>query len=125
MFTHAVVDQAGKLLRLAAGGDVPVGAGQSLIELATEADCWPEVPAGHTATVASGQIQSVDLRSTAEQAAAARSLRDALLTACDWTQLADVPAATRDAWAPYRQALREVPQQAGFPQAIEWPAAPI
>lgn len=53
-----------------------------------------------------------------------RAQRDALLTASDWTQLADVPAATRTAWAPYRQALRDVPTQAGFPGAVTWPKAP-
>lgn len=28
------------------------------------------------------------------------------------------------AWAQYRQALRDLPQQAGFPLAIQWPIAP-
>lgn len=53
-----------------------------------------------------------------------RMRRDALLLECDWTQLPDVPAATRARWAAYRQALREVPSQAGFPDAIEWPVPP-
>lgn len=30
----------------------------------------------------------------------------------------------KDAWAVYRQALLDVPQQAGFPQTIDWPQAP-
>jgi len=51
--------------------------------------------------------------------------RDQLLAACDWTQLADCPLdeADRIAWANYRQGLRDVPQQAGFPGAVEWPEA--
>lgn len=56
--------------------------------------------------------------------AEARALRAAKLTACDWTQLLDVPEATRAAWAEYRQALRDVTTQAGYPQAVEWPAEP-
>jgi len=28
------------------------------------------------------------------------------------------------AWATYRQALRDVPQQAGFPSDINWPTTP-
>jgi hypothetical protein len=54
----------------------------------------------------------------------ARALRDALLAQTDWTQAADVPQATKDKWAPYRQALRDVPQQPGFFENIQWPAKP-
>jgi hypothetical protein len=53
-----------------------------------------------------------------------RQQRDALLAATDWTQTVDVPQATKDKWAPYRQALRDVPQQAGFPDNIQWPSKP-
>lgn len=60
-------------------------------------------------------------------AATARRKRDSLLRSSDWTQAADFPygQATQAAWAAYRQALREVPQQAGFPSTIEWPSAPV
>lgn len=54
-----------------------------------------------------------------------RQERDALLAATDWTQAVDVPQATKDKWAPYRQALRDVPQQAGFPENIQWPDKPV
>jgi hypothetical protein len=37
-----------------------------------------------------------------------RSLRNSLLRDCDWTQLADAPV-DREAWAAYRQALRDFP----------------
>jgi len=57
-------------------------------------------------------------------AAAARSRRNGLLAQTDWTQAADVPQATKDLWAPYRQALRDVPQQSGFPTEIVWPVKP-
>ncbi len=57
-------------------------------------------------------------------AAAARSKRDSLLAQTDWTQAADVPQATKDLWSPYRQALRDVPQQSGFPIEIVWPVKP-
>jgi hypothetical protein len=61
-----------------------------------------------------------------ELAAVARAERDALLAACDWTQLPDAPLtdAQRATWAAYRQALRDVPQQPGFP-AADWPVAPL
>lgn len=53
-----------------------------------------------------------------------RAKRDTLLLACDWTQLTDVPMATKAAWAVYRQALRDITLQPEFPVAVEWPVAP-
>jgi len=41
----------------------------------------------------------------------------------DWTQVADAPV-NQAAWATYRQALRDVPTQAGFPWDIQWPTKP-
>jgi hypothetical protein len=57
------------------------------------------------------------------QANAVRVARNNLLKDSDWTQLADSPA-DKTAWATYRQALRDVTQQAGFPQTITWPDSP-
>ena len=59
-------------------------------------------------------------------AAQARTLRNNLLRSCDWTQIADSPLSVTDkaAWATYRQALRDVPDQIGFPSSISWPTAP-
>jgi len=56
-------------------------------------------------------------------AAGARSQRDALLSQSDWTQVPDAPV-DQQAWADYRQALRDLPQQAGFPTEITWPVKP-
>lgn len=41
--------------------------------------------------------------------------RDHLLSQTDWTQLPDVPQQTKALWGAYRQTLRDIPQQAGFP----------
>jgi hypothetical protein len=59
-----------------------------------------------------------------EVAAIVRANRDARLTACDWSQLADAPSALRESWAVYRQALRDLPEKPGFPHRVEWPASP-
>lgn len=53
-----------------------------------------------------------------------RLQRDSLLKDSDWTQLPDAPNDTKTAWATYRQALRDLPQQSGFPNNITWPTAP-
>ena len=49
--------------------------------------------------------------------------RNALLANSDWTQLADVPltAEMKAQWATYRQALRDITDQSGFPDQINWP----
>ena len=57
------------------------------------------------------------------QAQNIRESRNGKLTATDWTQLAD-SAADKEAWATYRQALRDVPTQSGFPWEVTWPTQP-
>jgi hypothetical protein len=52
-----------------------------------------------------------------------RQQRNELLSACDWTQLPDSPA-DHEAWATYRQELRDVTSQEGFPWDVTWPEAP-
>lgn len=60
---------------------------------------------------------------TTELAASIRVERDNKLKECDWTQIVD-STADKTAWATYRQALRDVPTQAGFPWTITWPESP-
>lgn len=52
-----------------------------------------------------------------------RKQRNLLLAECDWTQLLDSPA-DKQAWAKYRQDLRDITKQAGFPHEINWPQKP-
>ena len=59
----------------------------------------------------------------AEEALKVRNARNAKLAQCDWTQVADAPV-NQAVWATYRQALRDITTQAGFPWAIEWPTQP-
>lgn len=59
----------------------------------------------------------------AEQAKNVRERRNALLVTCDCTQLPDFPV-DKVAWAVYRQALRDISKQAGFPWTVEWPTVP-
>ena len=56
-------------------------------------------------------------------AAEVRKERDAKLAATDWTQVADAPV-DQAAWAVYRQALRDIPSQEGFPNTINWLTEP-
>ena len=52
-----------------------------------------------------------------------RTERNAKLSTTDWTQVADAPV-DKAAWATYRQSLRALPEQAGFPNTVTWPTAP-
>jgi hypothetical protein len=65
----------------------------------------------------------VDGRTAEEAWADVRAQRNTLLQQSDWTQLPDVPLETKEAWATYRQALRDVTDQPD-PFNIVWPVAP-
>jgi hypothetical protein len=58
------------------------------------------------------------------KAAEIRLERNTKLATTDWTQAFDVPQAIKDSYAPYRQALRDLPTQSGFPNEIVWPTEP-
>lgn len=51
-----------------------------------------------------------------------REERNKLLAETDWTASSDLTMS--DDWKTYRQALRDVPAQAGFPDTITWPTKP-
>jgi hypothetical protein len=57
------------------------------------------------------------------KAAEVRSERSAKLAATDWTQITDATA-DKALWAAYRQALRDITAQSGFPNNVVWPDAP-
>ena len=59
----------------------------------------------------------------AEQAKAVRADRNQKLKDTDWTQVADAPV-DKAAWAAYRQSLRDISAQAGFPWEVTWPVEP-
>ena len=55
-----------------------------------------------------------------------RKRRTSILNATDWTVLPDSPFTcdTLVAWKTFRQAVRDIPNQAGFPDNITWPKKP-
>lgn len=65
---------------------------------------------------------------TAIAAQKVRAKRDALLDATDKEMTVDrierESEQTVSAWKAYRQALRDIPEQAGFPFDVEWPVRP-
>lgn len=67
-----------------------------------------------TRPVISDEEKSINLRFT----------RDGKLDTSDWTQMPDYNGSDKTAWATYRQALRDVPQQETFPTTVTWPEEP-
>ena len=59
----------------------------------------------------------------AEQAKSVRTQRDEKLKATDWTQVSDAPV-DKIVWATYRQALRDLTKESGFPWDMAWPTEP-
>lgn len=53
-----------------------------------------------------------------------RDERNRRLIDCDWTQLPDAPDAAREAWAVYRQSLRDLPATTIDPFNPQWPEPP-
>lgn len=72
--------------------------------------------------VADATQQEIEDR-TNSAANSVRQTRDRLLAQSDWTQVADAPV-DKAAWAAYRQALRDVPSQEGFPWNVTFPEKP-
>lgn len=74
------------------------------------------------------QKQWINPLSNEEQVAQAQAKvlakRKRLLIQSDWTQLPDVPLTTKQSWAAYRQALRDITTQSGYPTNVTWPEAP-
>jgi hypothetical protein len=58
------------------------------------------------------------------EATSVRQARNDKLTKCDWTQTSDCPLTNKTEWATYRQALRDLTKQNGFPWSITWPDEP-
>ena len=53
-----------------------------------------------------------------------RRERNNLLKETDWTQFPDIPEATRTAWQPYRQALRDITNTYSSLNDVVWPTKP-
>lgn len=96
-----------------------LGWNQRLVEVAP----LDGVQAWQVATVSAEEERSL----TNAQQASVRQRRTQLLKDSDWTQLPDVSMNNEqvDAWRSYRQQLRDVTSQLGYPWTINWPDAPV
>ena len=77
-------------------------------------------------TTAVEQEAAYKAQKDTEFAKSARDSRDNLLAECDWlvVKALELSQAVPAEWVAYRQALRDLPQQEGFPVTINWPVKP-
>lgn len=80
-----------------------------------------QVVDGVTTTAAEQEV-AYKASKDAEQAKSVRASRDTKLSETDWRFRSDMTPSQE--WKDYCQALRDVPNQAGFPWTITWPDAP-
>ena len=61
-----------------------------------------------------------------QDASRVRLTRDIELKKCDWRVRQDSPLSDSKVaeWKTFRQALRDIPNQAGFPTNVTWPTKP-
>jgi hypothetical protein len=71
---------------------------------------WDIMVANYTAAADDRKAESIRLK------------RDGLLSQTDWMACSDVTMS--DEWKTYRQALRDIPSQEGFPNDVTWPTSP-
>ncbi len=103
---------------------------REVIRLKTEADCTdPETKEVDTDQV--GQplygngwevAYTTVNKSEADAKEAVRNQRDSLLNQTDWMASSDITMSSEI--TTYRQALRDVPAQSGFPFSVTWPTKP-
>ena len=89
--------------------------------------CEPYIEDGQVFTVQVQDKTAEDIEAeTQSLSAKVRAQRDRILAQSDWRVMKSAETGTpMDAdWEAYRQALRDVPQQEGFPQTVEWPNDP-
>ena len=108
---EVTIEETGEVIPFTATSDDPEEYGRVLYE--------------QLSTTYASQVEAMsDAQSELEWADIHRRQRAVRLKDTDWTQNSDVPEATRTLWQPYRQALRDISSQEGFPLTVNWPTPP-
>ena len=97
-------------------------ANNNWVQAWVERDMFSDTTEDGVTTTKAEHEAAYQARLDTEAAERVRSERDQKLKDTDWMGMSDVTMSTK--WATYRQALRDVPSQAGFPNTITWPDEP-
>lgn len=96
----------------------------------TKIKLWPynkqKYAVGQTVIMKQYKIVEIPAPTTEEVAAQVRSQRDAMIAETDYLMMSDYPISAEDKALieTYRQALRDITEQEGFPSNVQWPVAP-
>lgn len=96
----------------------------------TKIKLWPynksKYVVGQTVAMKQYKIIEIPAPTTEEVAAQVRSQRDAMIAETDYLMMSDYPISAEDKALveTYRQALRDIPEQEGFPSNVQWPVVP-
>ena len=94
-------------------------ANNNWVEAYIETDMFADTTEDGVTTTKAEHETAYQARLDADAAAGVRTTRDAKLAETDWTASTDVTMTAE--MTAYRQALRDVPAQSGFPNTIDWP----
>lgn len=96
----------------------------------TKIKLWPynkqKYAVGQTVAMKQYKIVEIPEPTTEEVAAQVRAQRDSMIAQTDYLMMSDYPISDEDKSLveTYRQALRDIPEQEGFPSNVQWPVAP-
>ena len=97
-------------------------ANNNWVQAWVERDMFSDTTEDGVTTTKAEHEAAYQARLDTEAAANVRSQRDQKLKETDWMGMSDVTMSAD--WATYRQALRDVPTQEGFPHTVTWPEEP-
>ena len=114
-------------LKVVSRNGVVQDANGNWVEAYVERDMFADYVNDEGVTVTKAEQEAeYTARKAEEKATAIRIERDKLLAESDWMVIkaAETGVALATEWATYRQALRDVTAQTGFPNEVTWPTKP-
>lgn len=92
------------------------------VEKWVEQDMFADTTVDGVTTTKAEHEAAYQAQVDADESASVRRKRDNLLSETDWMGMSDVTMSA--GWTTYRQALRDIPAQSGFPHTVTWPTEP-
>ena len=129
MTYYAEIDETGRIYQVLQSDQKPIPYKSGIdYEVIPELFKWKEPYPGSFPKLVSGTVVWENVLTPTEiyeyDSNEIRQKRNKLLQETDWTQLPDVPVITQQKYLNYRQSLREVTEQPGFPNTVTWPELP-
>jgi hypothetical protein len=129
MAYYAEIDETGRIYQVLQSNEKPIPYKSGIdYELIPELFKWKEPYPGSFPKLVGGTVVWENVLTPTEideyDNNQIREKRNKLLQETDWTQLPDVPLNTQQLYLAYRQALREITDQPGFPNNVIWPQKP-